>query len=810
MMATLTPSPKMQFFDANGNPLVGGKLYTYAAGTTTPLATYTDSTGGTPNTNPVILDSRGEASVWLGSSLYYMELKTSTDVLVWTSDNIGAVATLAALAVSGGSALVGFIQFGSGAVASTIQQKCRETVSVNDFGADATGISDSTTAIVNAISSGGKNIVFQPGTYLVNTGNIQVPSDTRFIFKAGTTLTSNLTGSNLPTTFFLINGSNVEFVDCHASLSSNAATWDATKTKGFFARINANGLDNIRFTGGDIRYFTSTVDCPQTIVGLTNFVVYKLVSVATYCDINIKAIADLANGVQVRNINIDAYFPIQRLWNSGGGSGTPYRHMGNIWVSTGFDINTGKGSARTIFGDTYDGVNAVSNAYTNGYAKDVTINMNSYKPDNRPVFISNAVGVEVTASVEAVAGDKATAGVCNDVVTLEFCRSGVVHNVKTHNGGENSIDILSCKNIKVYGCDDDGSDNVGCLVSIADAYTIDYAGVAGGPYLANMVNRSNLIPENIQIFGNHFRTHYPVLVALGQKILVDNNQLELNKTSTARTATTPPYLYSLLPFGSTLNFITNAGEATTYDKRIFDVVFSNNKTPMSKELNVSTTGTGAAAYFYSGTIPHGFVTGDKVEFFSNKNATTQTFFTLTSGRPLPVSYCYVIKIDAFNFQVATTWANALNGVVDTIATQETAGDTIGVREVQNDITVSSGSNNSIYPQSNDALKLDKSLPLLLYSGAFSGIGTTTADIPPMYNWRIDRVFTPGTNYNNQVQRNLPIELEVPHFYSDGTNTFGARLNKMSSAAQLFNIATYTDHFGGANQPTSEQVRVKVW
>jgi len=59
-MAVLAPQPKAQFFDANGSPLVGGKVYTYAAGTTTPLATYTDASAATPNTNPVILDSRGE------------------------------------------------------------------------------------------------------------------------------------------------------------------------------------------------------------------------------------------------------------------------------------------------------------------------------------------------------------------------------------------------------------------------------------------------------------------------------------------------------------------------------------------------------------------------------------------------------------------------------------------------------------------------------------------------------------------------------------------------------------------------------
>lgn len=78
----------MQFFDANGVPLVGGKLYTYYAGTVSPLTTYTDSTGGSANTNPIILDSRGEADVWLGLGTYKMVLKDSVDALIWTVDNI--------------------------------------------------------------------------------------------------------------------------------------------------------------------------------------------------------------------------------------------------------------------------------------------------------------------------------------------------------------------------------------------------------------------------------------------------------------------------------------------------------------------------------------------------------------------------------------------------------------------------------------------------------------------------------------------------------------------------------------------------
>jgi hypothetical protein len=95
-MAVLAPQPKAQFFDANGSPLVGGKVYTYAAGTTTPLETYTDESGVTPNTNPVILDSRGECNLWFSTaSSYKVVLESATGTLQWTVDNISTYGTLA-------------------------------------------------------------------------------------------------------------------------------------------------------------------------------------------------------------------------------------------------------------------------------------------------------------------------------------------------------------------------------------------------------------------------------------------------------------------------------------------------------------------------------------------------------------------------------------------------------------------------------------------------------------------------------------------------------------------------------------------
>jgi hypothetical protein len=81
-----------QFFDNNGNPLSGGKLFSYSAGTTTPAATFTSSLGTTAHTNPIILDAGGRVpggETWLTDGIIYkFVLQTSTNVLIATYDNI--------------------------------------------------------------------------------------------------------------------------------------------------------------------------------------------------------------------------------------------------------------------------------------------------------------------------------------------------------------------------------------------------------------------------------------------------------------------------------------------------------------------------------------------------------------------------------------------------------------------------------------------------------------------------------------------------------------------------------------------------
>ena len=83
-----------QLFDNSGNVLSGGKIYTYAAGTSTPATTYTDASGNTANSNPIILNSAGRVpyEIWLTlEQLYKFVLKDSNDTLIATYDNIEGV-----------------------------------------------------------------------------------------------------------------------------------------------------------------------------------------------------------------------------------------------------------------------------------------------------------------------------------------------------------------------------------------------------------------------------------------------------------------------------------------------------------------------------------------------------------------------------------------------------------------------------------------------------------------------------------------------------------------------------------------------
>ena len=91
MARLFSPAFNQQFFDENGKPLAAGKLYTYVAGSSTPVMTYKSITGSELNTNPIILDAAGYADfvLELGAS-YKFVLKDKNDVFKKQWDNVTA------------------------------------------------------------------------------------------------------------------------------------------------------------------------------------------------------------------------------------------------------------------------------------------------------------------------------------------------------------------------------------------------------------------------------------------------------------------------------------------------------------------------------------------------------------------------------------------------------------------------------------------------------------------------------------------------------------------------------------------------
>lgn len=215
-MATtvLTDSPKQHFDDSNGNPAVGYQLFTYTAGTTTKLVTYTDSSGGTANTDPIILDARGEANVWLpyGSS-YKFVLAPPTDTdpptnPVWTVDNIAAASALAFQPASNVVITGGNI---SGTTLSD-NPSLNITRSLSEL-----DITNSTT--LESVS--GLSVALTAGAKYVISGHLSVLSDAAGGLQAALVASGGLTATTISVSALAWAGTTIEENTTVAALGSN-------------------------------------------------------------------------------------------------------------------------------------------------------------------------------------------------------------------------------------------------------------------------------------------------------------------------------------------------------------------------------------------------------------------------------------------------------------------------------------------------------------------------------------------------------------------------------------------------------------
>lgn len=190
MAVNLSPvgGAAQQFFDNSGNVLTGGKIFTYAAGTSTPLASYTSSSGATPHANPIILDAAGRVpggEIWVTNGVAYkFVLQDANNVLLGTYDNI--------IASFANAFDIPYTPPFTGSVTTNVGDKLAQFLSIQDFGGVGDASTDDTAAVLAAI-----NAIDQFGTILLNDGIFRVTQNIHI------TKSINIIGTGVNSGFYL-------------------------------------------------------------------------------------------------------------------------------------------------------------------------------------------------------------------------------------------------------------------------------------------------------------------------------------------------------------------------------------------------------------------------------------------------------------------------------------------------------------------------------------------------------------------------------------------------------------------------------
>lgn len=206
-VTALAPLVKQQF-NQNGSPVAGGLLFTYAAGTTNKLTTYTNSMGTVPNTNPIVLDSNGQCDLWLVQGVAYkLVLSPSTDTdpptnPYWTEDNIQVNASIAVGNMTDEKGLSGTYGFAANVdftpnVSTTLtlsqpygsSQNLWVAFDGDEQGADQYSLTGTTLTFTAPIPTGVRKVYVKGGTSLsVGTPGIGTVGPAQFAFPlSGTT-----------------------------------------------------------------------------------------------------------------------------------------------------------------------------------------------------------------------------------------------------------------------------------------------------------------------------------------------------------------------------------------------------------------------------------------------------------------------------------------------------------------------------------------------------------------------------------------------------------------------------------------------
>lgn len=163
--------------DQSGNVMPFAVVTVYQAGTLTP-ATGLETQDAAPLSNPFTADNDGKVSFYAPDGLYDISVVSgSRSVSIRVQFSADAQDLRDELDDSTGSSLVGFIQSGAGAVARTVQDKSRDVVSVEDFGAVGSDPVKDTAAFLDAVASGAGAIELGGKNYHLSS-TVEIPDNT--------------------------------------------------------------------------------------------------------------------------------------------------------------------------------------------------------------------------------------------------------------------------------------------------------------------------------------------------------------------------------------------------------------------------------------------------------------------------------------------------------------------------------------------------------------------------------------------------------------------------------------------------------
>lgn len=298
-MATYLPIP--QWFDAEGNPLAAGKVYSYITGTSTPQSTYTSSSGSVANANPYILDSEGRGEIWLSASQNYdLLIKDSNDNTIDSITNLSSdgitislTGTLSTsldmsshsilfddgsgiqdsnanpiLTITAGTSPVNYFNItndatGSGPVLSSTGSDTNIDINLTAKGSGTIKLNDNTSitgtlTTTGAITSGGA--ITSAGTVTLPAGGTLASADSIY------TLSGTSTGPvDLRLSEDTDNGTNYISIKAPASIASNA-TLTLPSTTG---TIYATGNTDVAVADGGTG--SSTASGARTNLAVTGF-----------------------------------------------------------------------------------------------------------------------------------------------------------------------------------------------------------------------------------------------------------------------------------------------------------------------------------------------------------------------------------------------------------------------------------------------------------------------------------------------------------------------------------------------------------